>query len=115
VPAPVSLWQPLDLLLPSAHAQTASAPASRSRNQLGLSARQDNYIVVYGSAATQAELEPLAKAVKRKGIVTRSIPGSKGDMLLIPADEPIKPYSEAVLSAVQAQEAGATPYLVPVP
>lgn len=116
VVGPLSLWTPLDLLIGPAHAQsgrvTRTVPAGQS--SLGLSARQNSYFVVFGSAATEAELKVTERALNAKGIATRAVQGSKGDVLLVPADGAVKPYSEAVLSAAQARDAGAQSYLVPV-
>lgn len=118
LPGPISSWQPLDLLMPSALAQTTEPELnarSSAQNSLGVTSRQPEYFVVYGSATSRADLKSIERAVNARGIGTKIVPGSKGDFLLVPAEKAVKPYSDAVMSAIRAQEAGAKPYIVRIP
>jgi len=113
---PISLLPSLDLLIGTAHAQTTSAarPPQSTQSRLGIVSRQLSYYVVLGSAASESDLLGIQRAMSGKGISTRIVKGSHGDALLIPGDGAVKPYSAAVLAAVQAREAGARPYLVQI-
>lgn len=113
---PISVRPSLDLLVGTAHAQTTSTvrPPPSPQSRLGIAARQPLYYVVLGSAVNESGLVGLRQNLGAKGISTQIVKGSGGDALLIPGDGAIKPYSAAVLAAVQARDAGARPYLVPI-
>jgi len=112
----VSLWRPWDPLLgTAAYAADLSGVAPPAQNSLGISVLQDKYFVVYGRAAAKGTLEPLQTRLRAAGIETQFVPGSKGETFLVPQTDPVKPYAQAVQSAVRAKDAGATPYLIRAP
>jgi hypothetical protein len=111
-------WELQDLLGAPAYAQgpRSLAQAQGSFNSLGIAAQQSSYAVVYGSAADSKDLAPLLAILHSRGIESKIQPGSHGDFLLVPADGAVKPYSQAVQSAVRAKSAGASQaYVVPLP
>jgi hypothetical protein len=114
---PKTGWQPQDLLGAPAYAKTppAMVDVQASMNGLGITARQNNYVVVYGTAASSKDLEPLKTDLQNHGISSNVKPGTRGDYVLVPRDGAIKPYSDAVRAAIGAKAAGANPYLVRVP
>jgi hypothetical protein len=112
----VSLWRPWDLLLgTAANAADLTVVAQSAQSSLGISVVQDKYFVVYGRAATRDTLEPLQTKLRAAGIETQFTPGSRGETFLVPLTDPVKPYAQAVQSAVRAKDAGATPYLIRAP
>jgi hypothetical protein len=113
---PTSHWHPLDLLLSPALAQSAAGDVRTqvSQNSLGIAARQNQYYVVFDSAASAELLKTRQAQIARGGVQSAVVRGSKGDFLLVPADGAVKQYSDAVLVASRAKQAGAPAFIVPV-
>lgn len=114
---PSSSWQPLDLLISQALAADADIRTQVSQNNLnnlGIAARQNQYYVVFGSAASAEELKVLQAKVAGGGVQSTVVKGSKGDFLLVPADGAVKQFSDAVLVASRAKAAGAPAFIAPV-
>ncbi|HUN90676.1 MAG TPA: hypothetical protein VMU33_01360 [Burkholderiaceae bacterium] len=117
-PAPQSRWDPAGFLVRDSYAQDrpGADAAVVADSNLGLSAPQRNYYVIYARGATQQEVAPVQKALADRGIASRIVEGSRHDYLVVPGDGALKPYAAAVQSAVKAQgTAGAKPYIVPAP
>jgi len=100
----------LDLLIPSAHAQ--SLPQGPQASRLGIALREPQFITVYQEARDGASLRPLQLALAQRGLPSRLIELADGRHLLVAAGA-ARPYSDAVLEGARAKEAGAMPYLVP--
>jgi len=100
----------LDLLIPSAHAQTAPMAAQPSR--LGITLREPQFVTVYQEARDDASLRPLQLALAQRGLPSHLIQLADGRRLLVAAGA-ARSYSDAVLDGARAKEAGAMPYLVP--
>ena len=109
-PAGVGL---LDLLIPSAHAQAAAAPAPQA-NRLGITLREPQFVTMYQEARDDAALRPLQQSLAQRGLPSRTVQLADGRHLLVAAG-PARPYSDAVLDGARAKDFGATPYLVPAP
>ncbi|HEU5296341.1 MAG TPA: hypothetical protein VFU71_16300 [Burkholderiaceae bacterium] len=100
----------LDLLIPSAYAQSAPKVAQASR--LGITLREPQFVTVYQEARDDEALRPLQLALAQRGLQSRTVQLADGRHLLVAAGA-ARPYSDAVLDGARAKEAGAMPYLVP--
>jgi hypothetical protein len=103
----------LDLLIPSAHAQSAAHPATQA-SRLGITLREPQFITVYQEARDDAPLRPLQSVLAHRGLPSRTVQLPDGRHLLVAAG-PSRSYSDAVLDGARAKELGAVPYLVPAP
>jgi hypothetical protein len=102
----------LDLLVASAHAQSAVPAQQQQANRLGITLRERAYVTVYQEARDEASLRALQATLNQRGLPTRTVPLADGRHLLVAAG-PARPYSDAVLDGARAREFGAAPYLVP--
>lgn len=112
---PVSAWRPWDALVAAAYAQSGNGIGAPRQNSLGIAVRQNHYYLIYGHAADSRSLAPIQAKLKAAGISSQITPGAKGGSLLVPDEQPVLPYVQAVQGAVQAKQAGAAPYLAPAP
>ena len=103
----------LDLLIPSAHAQSAAQPAAQA-SRLGIALREPQFITVYREAHDDAALRPLQSVLAHRGLPSRMVQLPDGRHLLVAAGAS-RSYSDAVLDGARAKELGAVPYLVPAP
>jgi hypothetical protein len=101
----------LDLVVSSAHAQTAAQQAAPA-NRLGITLRERNFVTVYQEAHDDASLRALQQTLNQRGLPTRTLQLADGRHLLIAAG-PARAYPDAVLDGTRAKELGAAPYLVP--